>query len=121
MRRRSTRGPNESATSRGASDAGYTLVELLLVVVVLGILTSVGWLAVTGMSTEAADTGCGADERVLYAAVQLYLADHDEIPATGADRDRYERTLVAADLIRSASGLHDVAAHGTIVPEGPTC
>lgn len=108
------------STATGGRD-GYTLVELLLVVGILGVLASAAWLAVGGMSTEAADTGCTTDERMLTAAVHLYLAEHDEIAPTGTDHDRYERTLVAAELIRGASGLHDVTADGTIVPEGSSC
>lgn len=104
---------------RDRTDAGYTLIEMILVVLILGIMASVVVIAVGGMRTDAAETACSTDRRQLAVAVEAYLAEHGApIAATGVGPDRFERTLVDAELLRSPSDLHDLAADGTINPEG---
>lgn len=106
---------------RPRPDAGFNLIELLIVVVVLGVLVAAVLVALGGISTQAAETGCEADVRTLDGATYLYLSDHDQIPPTGVGPDRYERTLVAAGLIRAVSEFHDVDADGAIVRSGAPC
>jgi prepilin-type N-terminal cleavage/methylation domain-containing protein len=105
-------------------DCGYTLMELLLVVVILGVLTSVVALAVTGMSTEAAATGCLADSHLMHVAAEAFFAQtgNDTIPATGTDNNRYETTLVDGGFLRAPSSYHDLTPTGTItIEEGSSC
>lgn len=110
-----------------ATDGGYTLIELLMVVLILGVLLGAAILAVGGVTTEAADTGCDADRRQLDVAVGAYQAQtgNDTIaptPAGGTDHDRYERALVEGGFLRSVSEFHDVDAAGTVTPqEGSSC
>jgi prepilin-type N-terminal cleavage/methylation domain-containing protein len=100
-------------------DAGYTLVELILVVAILGILTAAVVLALTGISTEAAGTGCQADQRMLDVAVGAFHAQtgQDVIPASGTDHDRFERALVDREFLRDVSSMHDLDANGVVTPE----
>lgn len=105
-------------------DSGYTVLELILVVLVIGMMTSVVIFAVTGMRADAAGSGCAADRRSLATAAEAYFAEHgsDPIPATGSDHDRYERTLVDAGLLWAVSTSHDLDATGAIDHEGtPPC
>jgi len=101
-------------------DHGYTVLELIVVVLLIGLLTSVVIAAVGGMRADAADSSCDADRRSLAVAVEAYHAEHGTgpIPTTGSDHDRFERTLVAAGLLRGASAAHDLDADGVIQPEG---
>lgn len=113
--------------SRAATDGGYTLVELLMVVLILGVLLGAAILAVGGVTTEAADTGCDADRRLLHVAVGAYEAQtgNDTIaptPAASTDPDRFERTLVEGGFLRWVSEFHSVDARGTVTPqEGTSC
>ena len=106
---------------RGATqrDGGYTLVELILVVLILGVLTSVVVIVVSGMSTEAAETGCDADQRQLHVAAEAFFAQTglDQIAATGATADRHELTLVDAGFLRGASNYHDLDADGIVTTQ----
>lgn len=110
-----------------ATDGGYTLIELILVVLILGVLLGAAILAVGGVTTEAADTGCHADRRQLDVAVGAYEAQtgNDTIaptPAAAGDPDRFERTLVEGGFLRSVSAFHHVDAAGTVSPqEGSSC
>lgn len=106
-------------------DRGATLVELIVVVFVLGLLAASTSLAVSGMSTQASETGCAADRRQLLLATEAYFADTGAslLPALGApDHDRFERALVAAGVLRSVSAEHDLDADGAVTPEeGSSC
>ena len=111
-------------TSRSTDDAGYTLMELLLVVVILGILTSVVALVVTDMSTEAAATGCQADRYLMHVAAESFFAQtgSDTIAATGTGNDRYEATLVDGGFLRAPSSYHDLTPTGTLTTQaGSSC
>lgn len=113
----------DTVTQTATGGDGYTLVELLLVVAILGVLTTVVGLAVTGMTTEAADTGCAADRYQLHLAAEAFVAQtgNRSIPATGADHDRHERTLVHAGFLRTTSSYHDLTADGELTPEHQSC
>jgi prepilin-type N-terminal cleavage/methylation domain-containing protein len=119
------RWPQAAGPAQYRPDDGFTLVELLLVVVILAVLTAVAALLVTGMTTEAAETGCAADRHQLDVAVGAYEAQtrNPIIAPSGDDDDpdRYERGLVVAGFLRDVSELHDVQADGTITPEDSRC
>ena len=106
-------------TNRRQPDRGYTLVELLVVFVILGLLATIAVIVVTGMSTHAAESGCQADSRALHVATESFFAQtgHRTIPTAGTDDDPYETTLVDAGFLRTPSTYHDVAADGTVVPQ----
>lgn len=119
-RSRSSRTIDEDTTHR---DQGYTLIELLCVILLLGVLGSIAVLTLTGVTSEAADTGCRADRRQLHVATEAFFAQtsHDLIPPTGADHDRYERTLVTQGLLDRTSTHHDLTAEGAVTQEHPSC
>lgn len=103
-----------------ARDAGVSVLEVIIVVLIVGLLASVVVVAVGGLRADAADTGCAADRRALAVAVESFAAEHGTgpIPATGTDHDRFELTLVDVGLLRAASSTHDIDAEGVIRAEG---
>jgi prepilin-type N-terminal cleavage/methylation domain-containing protein len=105
-------------------DRGYTLIELLFVIVIVGLIASIAVFAVTGMTTEAASSSCQADRRQLGVSVESYFAQvgTDVVAATGDDHDRFERTLVDGGFLRAVSTYHDLDAAGAVISEGnPPC
>jgi prepilin-type N-terminal cleavage/methylation domain-containing protein len=106
-------------TTGRSPDQGYTLIEMLMVVVILGVLGSVVAISLHGMSTEAAGTGCKADDHQLSVAAESFFAQTgaDQIPETGAGHDRFEATLVAEGFLRAPSTFHDLDANGVVTPE----
>ncbi len=110
-------GVVETTTPR---DPGLSLLELLVIVTILGMLATIVVVAASGMHTEAAETGCRADERLVYMGVESYFVNErvDTIPATGTGHDRFERTLVGAGNLRRVSEYHDVDVDGVITSEG---
>ena len=66
------------------SDRGFTLVELLIVIVILGILATVTVFAVKGMTDKAKVNTCAADRKAMEVAVEGYYAQNGSYAATGA-------------------------------------
>ena len=103
-------------------DNGFTLIEMIFVVVVLGIIAGTATFAVTGMTAQAADSGCQADRHQLHVSAESFFAQRrtDLIPATGTDHDRFERTLVDGGFMRARSTFHDLDATGAITSQENT-
>lgn len=90
-------------------DPGATLLELLVVLVILAMLATAVVFAMSGMRADAAGSRCAAERHTLALAVETFFAQHgaDEIPASGDDNDRHERTLVGLRLMRSLGTCAD--------------
>lgn len=104
--------------TRQRDDEGFSLIELLLVIVILGILATVVVFSVGGLTSEASETGCEADAHVLHTATEAYFAQRatDVIPALDATPDGHEKTLVAEGFMRGVSEMYDVDASGQLAP-----
>lgn len=83
-------------------DRGFTLVELLIVIVILGILATVTVFAVRGITDRGKAATCSADKKTLEVAVEAYWAQNGGNPAN-------EAALVTAKLLTAASTNYDVA------------
>lgn len=101
------------------ADEGFSLVELVFVIAILGILTAVVSLALSAATTEAADSGCLADQRNLQTSYGSYVAQTQQtaIAPTGTGHDRFERTLVQGGYLQYESEMHDLDASGAVIPE----
>jgi prepilin-type N-terminal cleavage/methylation domain-containing protein len=95
---------------KGKKDHGFTLVELLVVVVIMGVLSTVSVFAVRGISDRGQQSACDSDKRVLEVAVETWFAD--ESLATSGTLS--EQGLVDAELLRSLSPLYDVGSDGSV-------
>ncbi len=57
-------------------DKGFTLVELLIVIVILGILATVTVFAVRGITDQGKTSACDTDKVTLQTAVETFLAQY---------------------------------------------
>ena len=98
-------------------DEGFSLIELLLVIVVLGILAVVVVSSIGGFRAEAEDASCEADAHILATSTEAYFAQHrvQAIPDADGSLDGHERTLGAEGFLRSPSALYDLDAAGQLV------
>ena len=77
------------------SEGGFTLVELLVVIVILGILAAVAVFAVGGISDKGKASSCKADVSSVATASEAYYAKNSAYAADIA-------ALVTAKFLRSA-------------------
>lgn len=110
---------------QGRPDRGFSLVELLVVIVVLGTLSTIVVFAVRGVTDDSQAATCAAHRRVVATAIESYFATNETsvLPSSGAaDAEQYERGLVDAALMREVSIYYDIAADGGLTPEaGSPC
>ena len=88
---------------------GFTLVELLIVIIIIGILAGMMMLSPGGATAKAEATKILAEMRNIKAAATMYYADNGEWPvtATKASLDKY----LDKDL---ASTSYDITASGDV-------
>ena len=95
-------------------DRGFTLVELLIVIVILGVLATVTVFAVQGISSRGQDTACAADIKTAEVAVEAYYAENGSYPASlGALEGVFLKTTPDAAKISYNSGNGAVTGIGT--------
>ena len=98
-------------------DKGFTLVELLIVIVILGILATITVFAVRGITDQGQTSACEADEQTLQVAVEAYYAQKGNVLGDAAT----ETELVASGLLVESSGNYDVAAGEVTATAGGKC
>ena len=104
---------------RSTTARGFTLVEILIVVVILGVLGAVTVFAIRGTVARTNENACATERRVLSTAAETYLTQEqvDVLPASGVGDDRYERGLVDAGFIKGTSSNWNLAENGDIIAE----
>lgn len=73
-----------SVTAARKNDEGFTLVELLVVIIVLGILASIVVFGVAKFRTDAQLAACKADVKQVSTAADAYNARNGAYPALGS-------------------------------------
>ncbi len=95
---------------------GFTLVELLVVVAIIGLLAGIATVSVNSVRTKARDARRVADIKQIQNALEIYYSDAGSYPATIADKLGTNTALVLT------SNGWKAAAEGTVylnVPKDP--
>ncbi len=77
---------------------GFTLVEILIVVVILGILAAIVIPQFTQASTEAKTNSLASDLQSLRSQIQLYKVQHNDI-APGFQNGTFEQQMIYVSQI----------------------
>ena len=70
--------------TRNGANRGFTLIEILIVVVILGILAAIVIPQFSSASQEAAVSSVRSQLQTLRSQVELYRVQNNAYPATGA-------------------------------------
>jgi prepilin-type N-terminal cleavage/methylation domain-containing protein len=73
---------------------GYTLIELVVVVVILGVVSTVGVSSLAGITERAKNVACSADKSNVTLAGEAYVIENG-VPAASID------ALVTAGFLNS--------------------
>ena len=102
---------------KSKQDKGFTLVELLIVIVILGILATVTVFAVRGITDQGQTSACAADEKTLQVAVEAYFAQEGGTTIPTFDdgtTDTVINELVNTGFLVDVSVNHTVAGDGAL-------
>ena len=99
------------------SKSGFTLVEILIVVVILGILAAIVIPQFTEASTEAKMSSLCTDLQTMRSQIELYKVQHnDDMP--GAGTASFEDSLTGQTDIDGAAGT-DYGPYVQKIPTNP--
>jgi prepilin-type N-terminal cleavage/methylation domain-containing protein len=76
---------DEERTRSTITDSGFTLVELLIVIIILGILAAVVALALPFLTGSATENVCKAEYRSVESAMAAYETVEGKLPTDIAD------------------------------------
>lgn len=80
-------------------NSGFTIVELLIVIVVIAILASITIVAYNGIQSRARDSVRSSDIEQVKKAVELYYVDNGSYPSVGTDNTGYNLPTLATALV----------------------
>ncbi len=102
---------------------GFTLVEILIVVVILGILAAIVIPQFTQASTEAKENSLRSDLQSMRSQIELYKCQHNDVPPTLAN---FEPQMIycsditgATNTVKLRDAAHPYGPYLERVPENP--
>ncbi len=84
------------------NEEGFTLVELLVVITILGVLAAVVVFSISGITDKSKSSACAADKSAVDTAIESYRAQTNGWPAT--------LTALVPTYVRSLPGTSTATA-----------
>jgi general secretion pathway protein G len=106
------------------AQSGFTLVEILIVVVILGILAAIVIPQFTSASTEAKESALVSDLQAMRSQIELYKIHHnDQLPGTvsGVDFETAMTSKTAQDGTITGTAADRFGPYMRSIPDNPFC
>jgi len=87
------------------AEEGFTLVELLIVIVILGVLSAVVVFSVVGVSNKSTTSACKSDAKSVETASETYYSQNNAFAPNVT-------ALVTANLLKQAPPLSNPGSNG---------
>jgi len=106
------------------SDNGFTLTEMLIVIVILGVLSGIVVFAVSAFNNDGVTASCKADVKTVEIASEAYYAKTTKYATAIDDEKHTPTTLVGAGYLKEAPSstkytVSYIAATGAV--SSPSC
>ncbi|MFM2077259.1 MAG: hypothetical protein RJA49_1149 [Actinomycetota bacterium] len=72
----------KSSTRPARHDEGFTLIEILIAIVVVGILSAVAVVGISSLTSKGNNSACTASADAAKAATVVYYASNNKYPIT---------------------------------------
>jgi prepilin-type N-terminal cleavage/methylation domain-containing protein len=99
--------------------SGFTIVELLIVIVVIGILAAIVITTFTGVQKKARDSDRKADIQAIYSQTEVYFAQNSKYPTLANINDGAFRSAnmkgLQDDAITAPGGTVGLVASGAAI------
>ena len=114
MKHPACRGPRRAGRWRAGSEEGFTLIELMVVVLIIAILIAIAIPTFLGARTRAQNRAAQASLRnALVAAKSIYTDTQSYATAEGAGLTAVEPSLTYKAKGTASTGPNDISADGT--------
>lgn len=115
------------AVKMSSDDLGFTLVEIMIVVLIIGVLVVMAVPIYTASQNNAQQKACYANQRTIEGAVQTYRAASGVASVAGTVDGSH--ILVTADFLKAApscpldgaAGYYGLDVDGTVTDYPPRC
>ncbi len=99
------------------NERGFTIMELLVVIVIIGVLAAIGVPAYNNMTNRARETTCQANRRTIATAVGMYYVDNGSYKNGSADLTLGDLVLYLDNAESIKCPVKDAAAYTIEVNE----